>query len=77
LKELKDHDITGPGKDPEDMSNSHYEPLWIWLVPGATPSAAQINNDKFNDSMCVEWAKARAHMMKWKEELMIVQEEMR
>jgi len=82
LKELKDHDISGPGKDPEDKttSNSRYEPSWIWLVPSATgtsPSAAQISNDEFNDSMCVEWAKARAHMLRWKEELLIVQEEMR
>ena len=27
--------------------------------------------------MLVEWVKARAHMMRWKEELLIVQEEMR
>ena len=82
LKELKDRDISGPGRDPEDetTSNSRYEPSWIWLVPaatGTTPSAAQISNDEFNDSMRVEWAKARARMMRWKEQLLIVQEEMR
>ena len=82
LKELKDRDISGPGKDPEDktMSNSRYEPSWIWLVPGSAgtqPSPTQISNDEFNDSMRVEWAKARARMMRWKEELLIVQEEMR
>jgi hypothetical protein len=82
LKELKDSDISGPGKDPEDKTttNSRYNPSWIWLVPGATGtslSAAQITNDEFHDSMRVEWAKARARMMRWDEELLIVQEEMR
>jgi hypothetical protein len=82
LKELKDRDISGPGKDLTDKStsNSRYEPSWIWLVPaanGTTPSTAQISNNEFNDSMRVEWAKARARMMRWKEELLIVQEEMR
>ncbi|EDR13454.1 uncharacterized protein LACBIDRAFT_308392 [Laccaria bicolor S238N-H82] len=32
---------------------------------------------KFTDSLHVEWAKGRAHMMRWKEEFLLVQEEMR
>lgn len=82
LKELKDLDISGPGKDPSDVStsNSRYEPSWIWLVPRATepnnPNAG-MDEEEFNDSMRVEWAKARARMYRWQEELLIVQEEMR
>jgi hypothetical protein len=79
LKELKDLDVSGPGKDPSDMStsNSRYEPSWIWLVPRTTePSHANVE-EEFNDSMRVEWAKARARMSRWQEELLIVQEEMR
>jgi hypothetical protein len=77
LKELNDKDISGPGKDPEDTSTtkSRYEPSWIWLVPLVTNSG--MDKDEFNDSMQVEWAKARARMTRWKEELLIVQEEMR
>jgi hypothetical protein len=77
-KELKDSDISGPGRDPQDKSNSRYEPSWIWLVPRVNDSGeAEIVEDEFNDNMRVEWAKARARMIRWKEELQIVQQEMR
>ena len=32
--------------------------------------------DEFNHSMCSEWAQTRAWMCRWKEELLIIQEEM-
>ena len=78
LKELKDKDISGPGKDPEDTSTtkSHYEPSWIWLVAQSSNSKLGMDEDEFIDSMRIEWTKARAHMMWWKEELLIIQEEM-
>ena len=68
LRELKDVDIRGPGKDLDGTfsSNSHYELSWIWLVPRL---ASESNNpdggmreEEFNDHMPVEWAKARAHV---------------
>jgi hypothetical protein len=79
LKELRDKDVCGPGKDPNDTStsNSGYEPSWIWLVPRATSLSGETGKEEFNDSMRIEWAKARARMMRWQEELSIVQEEMR
>jgi hypothetical protein len=81
LKELKSKDVSGPGRDPDDStaSNSRYEPSWIWLVQHSSGSGSEmhIGEDEFNESMRVEWAKARARMMRWKEELMLVQEEMR
>ena len=78
LKELKDQDIRGPGKDTDDetTSNSRYEPSWIWLVPRLSQTSDP-NDEEFNDSMRVEWVKSRARMMRWKEELLLVQEEMR
>ena len=77
LRELNKKDISGPGRDPEDSTttNSSYQPSWIWLVPRA--SIAEMDENEFNENMRVEWVKARARMMRWKEELMIVQEEMR
>ncbi|KIJ99026.1 hypothetical protein K443DRAFT_8698 [Laccaria amethystina LaAM-08-1] len=77
LKELKDADISGPGKDPDDRSttNSRYVPSWIWLVPRVA-DASNVE-EEFNDSMRVEWAKAKARMIRWEEELLLVQEEMR
>lgn len=74
LRELKDKDISGPGKDPDDTSsNSRYVPSWIWLIPRVSESS----EEEFNESMRVEWAKARASKMRWNEELLLVQEEMR
>jgi hypothetical protein len=77
LKVLNKNDISGPGRDPDDTttSNSTYEPSWIWLVPRA--GVAEMDENEFNENMQVEWVKARARMMRWKEELLIVQEEMR
>ena len=79
FKELKKEHIGGPGKDPEDASNSCYEPSWIWLVPCVVdPSNAEttIGEDEFKETMRVEWSKARARMRRWSEELLILQEEM-
>jgi hypothetical protein len=77
LRELKDKDIRGPGKEEQEVSNSRYEPSWIWLVPRVTGSNQTDQEAEFTDSMRVEWAKARARMMRWKEEYLLVQEEMR
>lgn len=74
LQELKDKDISGPGQDPDDTSSkSRYVPSWIWLVQRVSESS----EEEFNESMRVEWAKVRACKMRWKEELLLVQEEMR
>ncbi len=75
LQVLKKEDIRGPGKDPDEM-NGRFVPSWIWLVPRANASATQ-NEEEFNDSMRAEWAKTRARMMRWQEEQLIVEEEMR
>jgi hypothetical protein len=80
LKELNNTDIRGPGKDLDEKSNSRYETSWIWLVHRVTDPdniEARIREDELNECMRVEWAKSRARMMRWKEELLLVQEEMR
>ena len=61
LKELKDSDICGPGKDANDATtNSRYEPSWIWLVQCGTET--RMCKEEVNESMQVEWAKMRAHV---------------
>jgi hypothetical protein len=77
LRDLNKDDISGPGREPNDTktTNSSYQPSWIWLVPRA--STAEMDENEFNENMRVEWVKARARMMRWKEELLIIQEEMR
>jgi len=78
LKELRREDIRGPGRDLGDKktTNGRFEPSWIWLVQ-RNPTPMSQTEAEFNASMKVEWAKTRARMMRWKEEYMIVQEEMR
>jgi hypothetical protein len=83
LKELKPKDVSGTGRDPDDStaSNSRYNPSWIWLVQrvgqsSGSGSESHISEDEFNENMRVEWAKARARMMRWKEEWLLIQEEM-
>ncbi|EDR04142.1 uncharacterized protein LACBIDRAFT_330709 [Laccaria bicolor S238N-H82] len=52
LKELKTEHITGPRREPDDVSNSRYEPSWIWLVPhvsGAINMQMNIGKDEFNE----------------------------
>lgn len=75
LKELRQEDIRGPGKDP-DESNGRYVASWIWLTRKAGKATAATEAE-FNDCMRVEWSKVRARMMRWQEEYLIVQEEMR
>lgn len=78
LRELRKEDIRGPGKGPDEekKSNGRFEPSWIWLTVRAAKSTTPTEHE-FNESMRVEWAKQRARMMRWQEESMIVQEEMR
>ena len=77
LEELKDIDIHGPGKDLDNTcsSNSCYEPSWIWLMPCVTSESNKpeggMHTEEFNDHMHVEWAKAQACVMWWKEELLL------
>ena len=52
----------------------------MWLVPHVgVPSNVEttIGEEEFNGTIRAEWSKARAHMLRWNEELLIVQEEMR
>lgn len=78
LRDLRENDIRGPGKDETGPGNGRFEPSWIWLVP-RVPSAPGIGDSDqvLNDSLRVEWAKAQARKHRWEEEVLLIQEEMR
>lgn len=78
LRDLKDSDIRGPGKDDTGSGNSRFEPSWIWLVP-RLPSTPEMGDSEevLNNSLQVEWAKVRARKQRWEEEVLLLQEEMR
>src|SRR6266446_2200807 len=53
LKPLHDKDIRGPGKDPNDPTqSSQYEPSWIWLVVQNPLLESEFVEEDFNESMC-------------------------
>ena len=74
LKELRQEDIRGPGKDPNE-SKGRYVMSWIWMTRKQDASSLSTEAE-FNECMQVEWTKARARMMRWEEEFLILQEEM-
>lgn len=77
LKELLTKDLTGPGRE-EGESNTRFQMSWIWTVPRASTEAQDaLEGDELDESLRVEWAKSRARLERWKEELLLVQEEMR
>ncbi|KAG1846964.1 hypothetical protein C8R48DRAFT_750553 [Suillus tomentosus] len=47
---------------------------WIWTSVGVLEDNNDIN---LNDALCVEWVKARAHALRWNEEVLLLKEEMR
>jgi hypothetical protein len=78
LKDLRDNDIRGPGKDDSGSGNSRFEPSWIWLVPRVSSIPDMGDSEHIlNNSLQVEWAKVQARKQRWEEEVLLIQEEMR
>ena len=88
LKDLKDSDVRGPGKDDFYLqeagkatygaSKGRYEISWIWLVPKSKSEIDRNSSEQvFDDGLRVEWSKSHERKMRWKEEVQIIQEEMR
>lgn len=55
-----------------------YEVSWIWRVPGMADSsqASAPDSEEFIDGVRAEWAKAKARVDRWAEEIQLLQEEM-
>lgn len=60
----------------QQKSNGRFEESWIWLVQ-RKGKAGKNEEDEFGDDIRVEWAKSRARSLRWKEEFLLVKEEMR
>jgi hypothetical protein len=77
LRDLKDNDICGPGKDDNGSGNSCFEPSWIWLVPHVHSAPNMGDSEQvLDDSLQVEWAKVQAQKQQWEEEVLLIYEEM-
>lgn len=78
FQELRREDIRGPGIDPDDTKTSkgRFEESWIWIVQRKGKNA-KTEEQEYKDDMRVDWVKSRARIMRWKEEVLLIQEEMR
>ncbi len=83
LKELRDADIRGPGRENDVESEGRYQMSWIWLVPRGSGMAlpdgvdGQLDPAEFLENVKVEWARSKARAERWGEEVLLLKEEMR
>ncbi|KAJ6558713.1 hypothetical protein B0H10DRAFT_2120544 [Mycena sp. CBHHK59/15] len=66
--------------DPEDEDRARDAARamsWIWIHQAAATEGEQPHNVKMNEALRVEWAKTRARAMRWREEVDLLEEEMR
>ena len=84
--ELKDSDNRGPGKEKaeEGVGDGTYFRSWIWLPNPHGPDTADgdtgeegASEEDVNEVLRVEWTTSFARLERWKEEVELLQEEMR
>ena len=84
--ELKDSDNRGPGKEKaeEGVGDGTYYRSWIWLPNPQGPDTADgdagedgASEEDVNEVLRVEWTTSFARLERWKEEVELLQEEMR
>ena len=84
--ELRDGDNRGPGKerDEEGVGDGTYRRSWIWLPNPRAPDNADgiageegASEEDVNETLRVEWTTSFARLERWKEEVELLQEEMR
>ncbi|KAK0440232.1 hypothetical protein EV421DRAFT_1712676 [Armillaria borealis] len=74
LRDLGVMDATGESStnwNPAQRGDSRRVLSWIWYDSGTKD-----NTPKFT-ALCIEWCKARARMLRWEEEIQLLDEEMR
>ncbi|KAG6819053.1 hypothetical protein H0H93_015936 [Arthromyces matolae] len=75
LRPLYDDDCRRLTQGLEGDTESRRTISWIWLQ---FPSAVeQAEDPRLNDALRIEWCRSRARSMRWKEEVELLQEEMR
>ncbi len=63
----------------EQLGEGHRTLGWIWRMPSWNPGqdSNTQDNDPFNTTVRIEWAKTKARAERWQEEVILLQEEMR
>lgn len=77
--ELNDKDNRGPGKEVEErgVGDGRYAPSWIWMGSAGSQQEAGPPEHEVNETVRYEWMTSRARADRWKEESVLLQEEMR
>ncbi|KAJ7027028.1 hypothetical protein C8F04DRAFT_965726 [Mycena alexandri] len=74
LLPLREEDVRGLPPKRAKITREERELSWIWISRG---SQAQPGDDAaMNEAVRIEWAKARARAMRWREEVDLLEEEM-
>ncbi|KAG1846735.1 hypothetical protein F4604DRAFT_1884128 [Suillus subluteus] len=68
----KKDDVRGMSAPKKGESEGRRQLSWIWLVEGVGDDKDKV----VQDSLWLEWCKAHARMMRWKEEIVLLWEEM-
>ncbi|KAG1727882.1 hypothetical protein EDB19DRAFT_1897468 [Suillus lakei] len=74
LRLLNCEDIWGMSDLLWGQTEGRHKLSWIWNMRGA--HGDELGNDGSMEDMKIEWCKARAHAMRWKEEVELLREEM-
>lgn len=77
LHELLDQHISGPGLDADErrLGDGQRELSWIWRT--IAPETSPDDEIEYDDNMRVEWTTTRARALRWNEQVVLLQEEMR
>ncbi|KAL1948929.1 hypothetical protein VTO73DRAFT_10735 [Trametes versicolor] len=80
LRPLQQSDIRHVTEGDDGQSEGRRAVSWIWQstpTPGSLNGEAGTLGDSLQESLRVEWCKARARARRWTEEVVLLQEEMR
>ncbi|KIJ50997.1 hypothetical protein M422DRAFT_44213 [Sphaerobolus stellatus SS14] len=81
LKQLKQNGVRGlmdpdPLLSGKDNSVGRFKASWIWSAEGVC-TGTEKGNIELQDCLRVKWCKARARYIRWREEIILVREEMK
>ncbi|KAF8171891.1 hypothetical protein BJ912DRAFT_1025110 [Pholiota molesta] len=74
LKELRDQDLRGMSEGLTGQTEGRRTLSWIWLAEGVKEGE---DNEQMHEALRIEWCHMRARVMRWSEEVQLLQEEMR
>ncbi|KAH9482659.1 hypothetical protein JR316_0004759 [Psilocybe cubensis] len=75
LKPLREEDMRNISEGQKGETDGRRTISWIWLTEGV--SAIEEKDKRMHEALRIEWCHNRARAMRWSEEIVLLQEEMR